>query len=91
MMLSGALSGYSGIIAPELFVQKLPMFLRTFAQTSRGGGRFYFDLQKESFEALINFMEEQSQIARELGIPYRAPVVKRRIEYLKEINQIPYK
>ena len=74
------------VICPEA-----PYVSSNFRTDVKRGGRFYFDLQKESFEALIDFMEEQSQIARELGIPYRAPVVERRIEYLKEINQIPYK
>lgn len=54
------------------------------------GVKYYFDLQKESFETLIDFMEEQYQNLAPTDI-YKTPAVKRRIEYLKEINQIPYK
>ena len=54
------------------------------------GVKYYYDLQKESFETLIDFMEEQYQNLAPTDI-YKTPAVKRRIEYLKEINQIPYK
>ena len=54
------------------------------------GVRYYFDLQKESFETLVKFMEEQYQLIDGPN-KYKTPAIKKRIEFLKEIMQIPYK